>query len=278
MQTTLNCRGKLLILDSPIVMGILNITPDSFFDGGKFSGEKEILSHFEKMLSEGATIIDVGGQSTRPKAEMIPADEELRRVIPVIELLAKNFPDAIISIDTFRSVVAQQAIEAGASIVNDVSGATMDEKMFATVGKLSAPYILMHMQGTPETMQQNPHYENVVLEVKEFFKQKIPLLRAAGVHDIILDVGFGFGKNVEHNFSLLKHLSEFQIFNLPVLVGVSRKSMINRVLKTTPAEALNGTTVLNSIALMNGATILRVHDVREATQAIQLFNQYHVAD
>ncbi len=258
-------------------MGILNVTPDSFYDSGKFSSTTHLLNHVEQMISAGAAIIDVGGQSTRPKAETISVEEEIKRVVPVIELIHKKFPDTIISIDTFRSEVARQAVTVGASIVNDISGGSIDEKMFASVGALNVPYILMHMQGTPETMQQNPVYENVVKEVNEFFLNKIQFLREAGVKDIILDVGFGFGKNVEHNFSLLKHLSEFKIFDLPILAGISRKSMINRVLKTTPDEALNGTTVLNSIALMNGATILRVHDVTEARQAIELFNQYDAA-
>lgn len=277
MKQTLNCNGKLFVLDEPVVMGILNVTPDSFYDGGKFHSQSEVLTQVEKMIAEGASIIDVGGQSTRPKADMISEAEEIQRVIPVIEIIHKNFPDAIISIDTFRSEVVKKAVAAGASIVNDISGGTLDPEMFATVGALNVPYILMHIQGTPETMQQNPEYENVVREVREYFLQKIPLLRATGLKDIILDVGFGFGKNTAHNFSLLKHLTEFRIFDLPILVGVSRKSMINRVLKTTPDQALNGTTVLNSIALMNGANLLRVHDVKEARQAIQLFKNYNAA-
>ena len=277
MKRTLNCNGKLFVIEQPIVMGILNTTPDSFFDGGKYLTETEILSQAEKMISEGASIIDIGGQSTRPKAELISVDEELKRVIPVIELVHTKFPDTIISIDTFRSHVVKKAVNAGASMVNDVSGGTMDTEMFATVGSLHVPYILMHMQGTPQTMQQNPVYENVVNEVKQFFLRSLQLLKAAGVNDVILDVGFGFGKNLEHNYSLLKHLADFSIFDLPILAGMSRKSMINRVLKTTPEQALNGTTVLNTIALINGASILRVHDVKEATQAIELFKQYHAA-
>lgn len=275
---TLNCNGKLFVLEEPIVMGILNTTPDSFFDGGKFLTEKEIFSQAEKLIADGATIIDIGGQSTRPKAEQISVEEELKRVIPVIELIHNKFPDQLISIDTFYSEVAVRAIKSGASIINDVYGGSIDDKMFSVAAKLHVPYILMHMQGTPETMQQNPDYENVVNEVKEFFKQKIPLLRDAGVNDIILDVGFGFGKNTEHNFSLLKHLKDFNIFDLPILVGFSRKSMINRVLKTAPEDALNGTTVLNTIALMNGASILRVHDVKEAMQAVTLYKKYNAAD
>ncbi len=277
MNSTLNCNGKLVSLSSPVVMGILNITPDSFYDGGKFFSEDKIIEHTRKMIAEGATIIDVGGQSTRPRAEMISQDEEIRRVIPVIELLKKNFPDTTISIDTFRSRVAEEAVKADASIVNDISGGSMDKEMFSVVGKLNVPYILTHIKGNPENMQENPKYENVVREVKDYFKEKIFELRNEGVKDIILDPGFGFGKTVEHNYSLLKHLNSFFIFELPLLAGISRKSMINRVLKTTPETALNGTTALNTIALMNGATILRVHDVKEANETIALFNQYYAA-
>lgn len=277
MNSTLNCNGKLVSLSSPVVMGILNITPDSFYDGGKFFSEDKIIEHTRKMIAEGATIIDVGGQSTRPRAEMISQDEEIRRVIPVIELLKKNFPDTTISIDTFRSRVAEEAVKADASIVNDISGGSMDKEMFSVVGKLNVPYILTHIKGNPENMQENPQYENVVREVKDYFKEKIFELRNEGVKDIILDPGFGFGKTVEHNYSLLKHLNSFFIFELPLLAGISRKSMINRVLKTTPETALNGTTALNTIALMNGATILRVHDVKEANETIALFNQYYAA-
>lgn len=277
MNSTLNCNGKLVSLSSPVVMGILNITPDSFYDGGKFFSEDKIIEHTRKMIAEGATIIDVGGQSTRPRAEMISQDEEIRRVIPVIELLKKNFPDTTISIDTFRSRVAEEAVKADASIVNDISGGSMDKEMFSVVGKLNVPYILTHIKGNPENMQENPQYENVVREVKDYFKEKIFELRNEGVKDIILDPGFGFGKTVEHNYSLLKHLNSFFIFELPLLAGISRKSMINRVLKTSPETALNGTTALNTIALMNGATILRVHDVKEANETIALFNQYYAA-
>ena len=259
-------------------MGILNVTPDSFFDGGKYSSKNEIVAQAGKMITEGATIIDIGGQSTRPNAQTISIEEELTRVIPIIELIHKEFSETIISIDTFRSEVAKKAVGAGASIVNDISGGNLDERMFVTIGELNVPYVLMHLQGTPETMQQNPTFENVVKDVRSFFLNKIQLLNEAGVKDIILDVGFGFGKNTSHNYSLLKHLNDLKIFDLPIVAGLSRKSMINSVLKTTPANALNGTTVLNTIALINGVTILRVHDVKEAKQAIELIKQYHAAN
>lgn len=278
MKRTLNCNGKLFILEEPIVMGILNVTPDSFFDGGKYSSNNEIVAQAGKMITEGATIIDIGGQSTRPNAQTISIEEELTRVIPIIELIHKEFSETIISIDTFRSEVAKKAVGAGASIVNDISGGNLDERMFVTIGELNVPYVLMHLQGTPETMQQNPTFENVVKDVRSFFLNKIQLLNEAGVKDIILDVGFGFGKNTSHNYSLLKHLNDLKIFDLPIVAGLSRKSMINSVLKTTPANALNGTTVLNTIALINGVTILRVHDVKEAKQAIELIKQYHAAN
>lgn len=262
---------------SPMVMGILNLTPDSFFDGGKFLSEEKFMNHVAKMIEDGATIMDIGGQSTKPNAEMILVEEELNRVISPIEKIRKHFPEIIISIDTFRSEVAKRAVEAGANFINDISAGSLDEKMFDTVSSLKVPYVLMHMQGTPQTMQKNPHYENVFDEVFNFFKQKIAELNKKGIHDIILDPGFGFGKTVEHNFTLLKRLNEFHFFELPILVGLSRKSLINKVLHTKPDDALNGTTSLQTIALQNGANILRVHDVKEAMQIIQLTNQYHHA-
>ena len=277
VKQTLNCKGKLLSLEHPVIMGVLNITPDSFFDGGKFSDEKEMLSHAEQMLNEGAAIIDVGGMSSRPGAEEVSTEEELKRTIPNIQKIISRFPDAIISIDTYRSEVAEETVAAGASIINDISAGRMEKDFIETVARLNVPYILMHSQGTPQTMQVNPQYENVVMEVIHFFKEKLFLLQEAGITDIILDPGFGFGKNVEHNFSLLKHLAEFRLFGCPLMAGVSRKSMINKVLKTTPATALNGTTVLNTLALANGASILRVHDVKEAKQAIELWKQYDAA-
>jgi dihydropteroate synthase len=268
---SLNCRGKILHLNQPIVMGILNVTPDSFYDGGKFIEESGILKRVEEMIQQGAVIIDVGGASSRPNSAIISVEDELLRTIKHIELISKYFPEAILSIDTWRSRVAKEAIEAGACIINDISGGDMDEKMFKTVAELQSPYILMHMQGTPQTMQVNPVYDNVVTEVIGSLKTKMEKLRSLGVHDIIVDPGFGFGKTNEHNFRLLKNLNLFKILKSPVLVGVSRKSMINKTLNIKAHEALNGTTALNMAALMNGANILRVHDVKEAMETIQLY-------
>lgn len=266
-------KGNQLNLDEPIVMGILNITPDSFFDGGKYKNEQEIVAQTKKMIIEGATIIDVGAYSSRPNAEHISEEEELRRILPVITLLRNHFPDVILSVDTFRSNIAKICIENGADIINDISGGTIDNKMFETIAQLNVPYILMHIKGTPQNMQQNPNYNNVVKEVKNYFTEKVDQLKQLGATNIILDPGFGFGKTVEHNYQLLNTLDEFKDFGFPILAGVSRKSMINKVLNTTPDEALNGTTVLNTIALLKGVKILRVHDVKEAKEAIQLVNQ-----
>jgi dihydropteroate synthase len=273
LMFTLNSNGRLLTINKPLVMGILNSTPDSFYKGSSYQ-EKDILSTAEKMLHDGATILDIGGQSTRPGAAQISVEEELKRVIPVIEAIAKHFPEAFISIDTYQSPVAKEAVNAGANIVNDISGCNMDEDMMNTVASLKVPYILMHMQGTPSTMQQNPHYENVTREVLDFFIQKISLLRSKDIKDIIIDPGIGFGKTVEHNFTLLKNLSAFKMLDCPVLLGVSRKSVVYKTLDTTATHALNGTTVLNTIGLLNGAVILRVHDVNEAAEAVKLIEQY----
>jgi dihydropteroate synthase len=270
MKKLFSCRGRLVDLSTPLVMGILNITPDSFFDGGKYGDEKGILAHTQKMLQEGAAMIDIGAQSTRPKAVLISAEEEWKRLQPVLKSLRKEFPEAIFSVDTFYSTVAERAVGEGADFINDTSGGTIDEKMFSTIAKLNVPYVLMHIQGTPQTMQQNPHYENVTKEVMDFFVERIQKLTSLGVNDIIIDVGFGFGKNIEHNYELLNHLDLFRMFEKPVLVGLSRKSMVNKVLGVKAEDALNGTSVLNTIALMKGANILRVHDVREATEAIRL--------
>lgn len=277
VKKTLNCKGRLLSLEHPVVMGVLNLTPDSFYDKGRISGEKVVLQHTERMINEGAAIIDVGGISTRPGAEEITVDEELKRVIPILEKIAALFPDTIISIDTYRSRIAKEAVEAGASVINDISAGQMEEGFIETVARLNVPYILMHIQGTPKNMQENPQYENVTMDVFRFLKEKIFQLNKAGIKDIIVDPGFGFGKTVTHNFSLLKHLSEFNILGCPVIVSISRKSMIYKVLKTTPDEALNGTTVLNTLALLNGCSILRAHDVKEAVQAIELLKQYDAA-
>ena len=274
-NTTLNCKGRLLDLSEPIVMGILNVTPDSFFDGGKYTSTENVLVQVSKMLDDGATIIDVGGMSSRPGAEVIDEQEELRRVIPVIEQIISKFPEAIISIDTVNSAVAEKSVEAGASIINDISAGSLDEKMFETVAKLGVPYILMHMQGRPETMQANPNYDDLLTDILDFFIEKIGQLRALKVKDIILDPGFGFGKTVEDNYHLLKNIDAFKILGLPLLVGISRKSMIYKVLETSATEALNGTTVLNTLALENGAKILRVHEVKEAVETLKLWKKFN---
>lgn len=268
----INCNGLLLSLSHPVVMGILNLTPDSFFDGGKFTDIRRMLHHAAEMVKKGATIIDIGSQSTRPGAKLISEKEEIKRLIQPLEILLKKFPEMIFSVDTFRSSVAKAAVEAGAHIINDISGGTMDKKMFKTAGKLYVPYILMHIKGTPQTMQNNPRYSNVVTEVIDFLQKRIYRLRNEGVKDIIVDPGFGFGKTLEHNFTLLNHLSEIRLITgCPLLAGISRKSMINKILGTTPAEALNGTTVMNTIALLKGADILRVHDVKEAVEAVKIY-------
>lgn len=254
-------------------MGILNITPDSFFDGGNYSSDKEILLQTEKMLNEGATFIDVGAYSSRPNAEHIPEDEELKRLLPTIELLAKNFPEILISVDTFRSNIAKKSIEIGACMINDISGGTLDKNMFKTIGELQVPYVLMHIKGTPQNMQKQPNYENITQEVLSYFAEKVMKLRQEKVNDIILDVGFGFGKTLEHNYELLKKLSHFKTFELPILTGVSRKSMLYNLLETSAKEALNATSVANTIALQNGTNILRVHDVKEAMETIKIVEQ-----
>lgn len=269
-KNTLNCNGSIVFLDEPIVMGILNITPDSFYDGGKYLEENQILKRVIKIINEGARIIDIGAFSTRPGAKTISTDEELNRIIPVIRQIKSIFPRTLISVDTFRSLVARQSIEAGASLINDISGGEMDESMFETVRELNVPYILTHIKGTPQTMQSNPKYADVVLEIISYFHKKIILLQRLGVSDIILDPGFGFGKTIDHNFEILKRLDEFTIFNLPIMVGISRKSMIYKTLNSTPDDALNGTLSLDTIALQKGAKILRVHDVKEAVEITKL--------
>ena len=273
MNYTLNCSGKLISLYQPLIMGILNLTPDSFFDGGKHNSTEKALQQTEKMLAEGADIIDVGGYSTRPNAKDISEKEELNRVLPVIEVIKARFPECIISIDTFRASVAQRAVEAGASIVNDISGGQLDEKMFEAVAQMRVPYILMHSRGNPQTMSQLCYYENIFLEILHFFEQRIEKLTILGVKDVILDLGFGFAKTREQNFYLLKHLSYFQILERPMLVGVSRKSMIYKTLGIEPSQALNGTTALNMFALTQGANLLRVHDVAAAKETLLLWQQ-----
>lgn len=270
---TLNCKGRMLVIDQPVVMGILNITPDSFYNASRVS-EKDILSRTEQMLEEGAAIIDVGGQSTRPGSEQIGVAEELKRVIQAIEKINHSFPGAFISIDTYHSKVAKEAIDAGASLVNDVSGGNLDASMLATVAGLKVPFICMHMKGTPENMQQLASYNDVTKDVLDYFIDKTDACKKAGINDIIIDPGFGFAKTIDHNFRLLKQLSVLKILERPILTGLSRKSTVYKTLGTTPENALNGTTVLNTMALLNGASILRVHDVKEAAEAIELYKAY----
>ena len=270
---TLNCKGRLLVVADPIVMGIINVTPDSFYSGSRMSSVDQALFLAEKMLSEGATILDIGGQSTRPGSKLLLKEEELTRVIPVIKAISEAFPDAYISIDTFYHQVAKEAIEAGACIINDISGGTMDVEMIPNAGSLRVPYIAMHIKGTPANMQTLANYYDVTKEVLDFFVKKIEECRLAGILDVIIDPGFGFAKNIDHNFSLLKNLSTLKILQKPILAGLSRKSTVYKTLEITPEESLNGTTVLNTVALQNGANILRVHDVKAAKEAITLLKK-----
>ncbi|HQY11466.1 MAG: dihydropteroate synthase [Ferruginibacter sp.] len=274
---SINCRGRLLNIQEPLVMGIINATPDSFYEGHLNSGMDGIVSLAAKMIGDGADILDVGGLSTRPGSKPVSLEEETGRVVPVIRAILKAHPGAVISVDTYNSAVAAAAVEAGAVIVNDISGGHLDEDMLITVSRLDVPYICMHMKGTPETMQQDPVYEDVVKEVLDFFIARIEVCTRLGIRDVIVDPGFGFGKTIEHNFQLLKRLEVFSILEKPLLVGLSRKGSIYKTLDTTAAGALNGTTVLNSIALMNGASILRVHDVKEAKEAVTLYSAYKKA-
>ena len=268
----LNCNGRLLDLTEGVIMGILNITPDSFFDGGKFTEERIILEKTEEMITNGATVVDIGGASSRPGAQNISPQQEIQRVLPAIRAIRKRFPDIFISIDTYQSEVASIALAEGVDILNDISAGTIDPQILSIAHKSNRPYILMHMQGTPENMQTAPAYEDVVYEVSKFLVKKAGALRSSGCTDIILDPGFGFGKSTHHNYQLLKNLPALHLLGYPLLCGFSRKSMINKVLGTTPESALNGTTVLNTIALMAGVHILRVHDVKEARQALDLCN------
>lgn len=271
---TLNCKGRLLTITKPIVMGILNLTPDSFYAGSRLSDTDALLKKAEQMITDGAAILDLGGQSTRPKSERVSEEEELRRVVPAIEAVHKAFPDQLISVDTFYAPVAKEAVAAGASIVNDVSAGTIDADLLPTVASLGVPYVLMHMRGDPQTMQQNPQYKNVTLDVFDALSFKIKALEQLGIRDVIVDPGFGFGKTIAHNFQVLRELSFFGQLERPLMIGLSRKSTVYKTLQTTADKALNGTTVLHTIALLNGATILRVHDVKEAQEAIQLYLAY----
>lgn len=268
----INCRGNLIDVSQPKVIGILNITPNSFYDGGKYAADKAILQQVEKMMFEGATFIDIGAYSSKPNAEYVTEKEEINRLEKHLKSIVKEFPDALISVDTFRSDVAKMAIENGASIINDISAGNLDDKMMETIANLHVPYIMMHMRGTPKTMTSMTNYEDVCKEMMFYFSEKINQARQLGIHDIIIDPGFGFAKTMEQNYEILKKLSLFQIHEAPILVGISRKSMIYKSLESSPEEALNGTTALHMLALQNGAKILRVHDVKEAVECVKLYN------
>jgi dihydropteroate synthase len=266
----ITCKGKIIDLSSPKIMGILNITPDSFFDGGKYNSSKAIIKQTKKMLKQGATFIDIGAYSSRPNAKHISEGEELYRILPIVKLLVNEFPDILISIDTFRSQVAEKCLEAGACLINDISGGTMDENMFKIIAKYQVPYILMHIKGTPQNMQNNPEYDDIIQEIIKYFITKTNQLKALNVKDIILDVGFGFGKTLEHNYTILNQLNHFTKLEYPILAGISRKSMLYKILNSKPDKMKNATTVANTIALLNGASILRVHDVKEAMECIKI--------
>ncbi len=276
-MSSINCKGKILNLSEPVIMGIINATPDSFYEGHLKYGKEDIVKMAGKMINEGAAILDVGGQSTRPGSQPIAIEEELNRVIPVIESVHSKYSDTIISVDTYNSQVAIAAVEAGASIINDISGGNLDKAMIPAVAALKVPYVCMHMQGTPATMQKEPKYADIVKEILDYFINKIEECNKAGIKDVIIDPGFGFGKTIEHNFQILKKLSALSITNRAILVGLSRKSMIYKTLGIPVTDALNGTTVLNTMALLNGASILRVHDVKEAKESITLYNAYKKA-
>jgi len=272
---TLNCKGRILHIDKPIVMGIINITPDSFYSGSRYESQDAILNKAAQMMNDGATILDIGGQSSRPGSERLSAEAELERVMESVLLIRKEFPEAFISIDTFYSLVAKEAIEAGADMVNDISAGSLDAKLIETVANLQVPYVLMHMKGNPQNMQEQTDYENVTSSVFNFLNQKKSELLQAGVKDILVDPGFGFGKNIAQNFELLKNLSDFKALDAPILLGISRKSTVYKTLDVSAEAALNGTSVLNTIGLLNGASILRVHDVKEAKEVIQLVAAYN---
>ena len=272
-MSTINCKGTLIDLSTPKVMGIVNVTPDSFFDGGKLTNSNEIVSQVEKMLQDGATFIDLGGYSSKPGAEFVSETEELNRVVPIVKLLVEKFPDILLSIDTFRSEVAKQTVENGAAIINDISAGLLDEKMLETVAKLQVPYIMMHMKGTPKTMQSLANYDDLLKEMNFYFSERIAKARNFGLNDIIIDPGFGFAKTLEHNYELLQNLELLQFHELPILAGISRKSMIYKTLETSPEDALNGTTFLHAFCLQKGSNILRVHDVKEAVECVKLISR-----
>jgi dihydropteroate synthase len=270
---SLNCKGQLIDLSTPKVMGILNITPDSFYDGGQFKDSKSILVQTEKLISEGATFVDVGAYSSRPGANFVSENEELHKIIPVVELILKHFPKTLISIDSFRANVIRECVNAGAVISNDISAGHLDDQMMKTIGELGIPYIMMHMRGTPQTMQNLTHYDHLITEIFSYFSEQVQLAKQHKIMDVVIDPGFGFAKTLSQNYELLGKLEFFQNLNCPILCGVSRKSMIYKTLNCLPKEALNGTTALNMVALMNGTNILRVHDVKEALECVKLFNQ-----
>jgi dihydropteroate synthase len=270
---TINCKGQLIDLSQPKVMGILNITPNSFFDGGRYSSSAEILAKVEKMLAEGATFIDIGAYSSKPSAEFVTEEEELNRIVPVVQLLVKHFPKILISIDTFRSEVAKACIENGAAIINDISAGNLDDKMLSVIAQHNVPYIMMHMRGTPQTMQSLTEYEDIVKEVLLYFSEKVSQARRLGINDLIIDPGFGFAKTMEQNYEVMQKLELFHNLELPLLVGISRKSMIHKTLGISADDALNGTTFLNTIALTKGAHILRVHDVAAAMECVKLYEK-----
>lgn len=273
---TINCKGQLIDLTTPKVMGILNVTPNSFFDGGKYNNESELLNQVGKMINDGATFIDIGAYSSKPSAEFVSENEELDRIIPVVQLILKHFPEALLSIDTFRSVVAKACIENGAAIINDISAGNLDHAMFEVIAKYKVPYIMMHMRGTPQTMQSMTHYEDIVKEILFYFSEKVNKARSLGINDLIIDPGFGFAKTIEQNYEVLRKSELFKSLELPLLIGISRKSMIYKELNCTAKEALNGTTILNTVALTKGANILRVHDVKEAVECVHLWNKLNV--
>ena len=271
MIKSININGELLDFSTPLVMGILNVTPDSFYSGSRKQSEEEIVSRVCQILEEGGKIVDIGGQSTTPTSTLIPAKEELKRLEPTLRLIRKEFPNTILSIDTFYSEVAGSAVEKyGVNIINDISGGQIDDNMFETVARLNVPYILMHMRGTPQTMQQHTHYDNFIQDILYYFSEKISKLNLLGVNDIIIDPGFGFSKTTDQNYQLMAYLKYFNIFDVPILVGISRKSMIYKLLECTPQESLNGTSALNTFALLSGANILRVHDVKEAVECVKI--------
>jgi len=273
---TINCKGQLIDLSTPKVMGILNVTPNSFFDGGKYNDESELLTQVGKMINDGATFIDIGAYSSKPSAEFVSEEEEIGRIIPAVQLILKHFPEALLSIDTFRSEVAKACIENGAAIINDISSGNLDDAMFEVIAQYKVPYIMMHMRGTPQTMQSMTHYDDIVKEMLFYFSEKISKARSLGINDLIIDPGFGFAKTIDQNYEVMRKTELFQLLELPLLVGISRKSMIYKPLNISAEEALNGTTVLNTIALTKGANILRVHDVKEAMECVQLWNKMNL--